>query len=116
MATSRTKPLTKDELPANLVILGQEFSVELGDLSSESSDEHAYGETHGYDRKIIIDKAHPRKTLDRTLFHEAIHAALHVGGAVALLDDKVEEAIVMCMEAAFADIVDIRSLEVGESD
>lgn len=59
-----------------------------------------------------MNASHSVETQQSTLFHEAIHAALGVAGLNAVLEDKVEEAVVRCIENAFSEIVDVYALAI----
>ena len=110
--SKRRKPLIKPEdLPSHIIILGQKFRIEVCDM-----DENDYGETLGYERLIKISKHQSKELVMHTLFHEAVHAALHVTGQTSLLSDNMEEAVVMAMEAAFAEAIDIDKLAIDEED
>lgn len=109
MKKSRKKPEDLG-LPETITILGCTYKVEVTDLPDDE-----YGETLGYERIIKIAKNHDVSNVQRTLFHEAVHAALHTSGCTALLHEKQEEAIVMAMEHAFSDYIDMDKF-IGKKD
>ena len=102
---SKPEVITYADIPKAVNILGQIFKVELRDLPSSE-----YGETRGYEKLIIINRKQPKSTALHTLFHECIHAALHVSGHTSTLKHNQEESLVMMLEAAFGDCIDITVL------
>ena len=57
-------------------------------------------------RKILIDPDEDEKnTRMLTIFHEAIHAALDIGGVAHALSPDMEEAIVRCIENGLGPLV-----------
>jgi hypothetical protein len=102
--------LKKEDLPKSLILLGQEFHIELSELEKAEDEDTVYGETNGQERKIRIDKYHPKPSLNHTLFHESIHAVLHISGQSIHLTEAQEEAITVVIENAFGDYINIRDL------
>lgn len=102
---SKAEVITYADIPKTVTILGRVFKVELRDLPASD-----YGETRGYENLIIMNRKQPKSTAHNTLFHECIHAALHVSGHTSILKHSQEEAIVMMLEAAFGDCIDITAL------
>lgn len=102
---SKAEVITYADVPRNVTILGQVYKVELRDLPSTD-----YGETRGYEKLIILNRKQPKASAHSTLFHECIHAALHISGHTSLLKHRHEESIVMMLEAAFGDCIDITVL------
>lgn len=100
----------KKALPKSIIVFGIVFSVE---ISSELG-EHTMGETDGYNRTIKINPNQSEEQLHSTLFHEALHAILHVSGLTALLTTGLEEGIVMALEAALSDKINLSTLENKE--
>lgn len=74
--------------------------------------EPLWGETHPFEYWIKVNASHSIEVQEATLFHEAIHAALGVAGLNEILDEKTEEAVVRCLENAFAEIVNVYALGV----
>jgi hypothetical protein len=85
-------------LPKTVKVSGKEFQVKVSDLTAEG----LHGDVDVEKRLIRIGKG-TLAIQKSTLFHERIHAALALGGVSALLSDKLEEAIVLCIEHAFSD-------------
>jgi hypothetical protein len=97
----------KSKLPKEVTILGREHTVKVEKCSSEED----MGEMlRGY-RTIRISPSHPKDTLESTLFHECVHAALYTAGLSELLTEDQEEAVVICMESAFAHAIDLDKLK-----
>ena len=98
-------------LPTKINIFGKTVSV----VRVEMKDGE-FGEYEQHKRIIKINKKSAQEEAFETLFHEAIHAALHISGLSAMLpvDKKVdlEEAIVTCLENAFSDAIDVDKLRV----
>lgn len=102
----------KQQLPKTIKILGRNFEINYKPNLKEEDGNYLYGETFGRDLRIDINSSISLQMQKDTLFHEAIHAALEVSGLTGLLDDKLEEAIVTCLEHAFAHIVDVSALGI----
>jgi len=103
----KSKPtIQSKEVLKRLNILGVPFEVVLADL-----EDGTYGETEGHARKIMINRNQPKNLVLSTLFHEAIHAVLHVSGHTELLTHQQEEALVIALESAFAHAIDFIKLE-----
>ena len=102
----------KKQLPPKINILGKDIRVLKEKIKKEEGEAKIFGEFN--DSKMLI-KINPKLTPHEekiTLFHEAVHAALHVSGLTHLLpsDGKLEEALVRVMEHAFAHAIDIHKL------
>jgi hypothetical protein len=93
MTTKRRS--SRFQLPEFVIILGCKFSVSDVVLS-----DNTYGETDGTERTIKVDlhKHTSQEQVTSTLFHEMIHAVLHVSGQSELLRGKQEEALVVALE------------------
>ena len=77
--------------PDSVKVMGHVVPIEYKDVGTKNL---------GYyeDRKITLNinkNAHWNK---RVLFHETIHAIFHFSGVSNFLSDKLEEAIVECLE------------------
>ena len=88
MKKKKPPQLKQSDLPRSVKILGQVFTVEL--VKDLGEDGEHFGETQGDDRKILINKEQSLISAHRTLYHECIHAALHITGLNQLLSDKLE--------------------------
>ena len=84
-------------------ILGVEFKIIYMNLESEG----LFGDCNVGTRTIRIGSNHPPETQHSTLWHECIHAAIGVAGLNNLLTTELEEALVICLEHAFNDHVDL---------
>lgn len=114
---STTAKKSRIPLPTQIKILGKIFQVSyVPTLIDAETKEELFGETHGRDFKIEISTRFPRDIQEKTLFHEAMHAALSVAGLDHILEDRVEEAIISCLENAFSDVVNVHSLAVDSND
>lgn len=94
-------------LPSELYCMGIKFRVEMVD----SIEEDAVGETAGELRVIRIDKNQDSRRQWTTLFHEYMHACLHVIGYANESVPEIEEMIVQTTEHA----VEIFMLSHGQS-
>jgi hypothetical protein len=104
-------------VPSKVRIFGKVIHVFREDMPKEE-----FGEYHQHEYKITISKRLGTDDALHTLFHECIHAALHISGLSEMLpgpngsdDDKtadLEEAIVTCLENALYDMVDIEKIRV----
>ena len=93
------------EIPATIEILGVEFKVKVVKLKG------VYGDCDTDKRVIRLDSSLSKSDRERTLFHEAIHAALRVSGFAELLsDEKQEEALTVMLENAFSRAIDVEKL------
>lgn len=109
MSVKNKPTIQSKEVLKRLNILGVPFEVVLADL-----EDGTYGETDGHARKILINRNQPKSLVMSTLFHEAIHAILHVTGHTELLTHQQEEALVIALESALAHAVDFSKLEYRE--
>jgi len=108
----RTTRHRKPPMPRQIRILGKVFDVSyIPHLKAAEDGEELHGQMHPLAFKIDINSIKSRSAQESTLFHEAIHGALDITGLADLIDnEKLEEAIVRCIECAFADVVDIYAL------
>lgn len=86
-------------LPEYLMVLGVRFRVEMVD-TVDTEDGAAVGETNGELRVIRIAKSQDSRRQWTTLFHEFMHAVLHVIGYANESIHEVEEMIVQSSEHA----------------
>ena len=56
------------------------------------------GESNSTARTIKVRADQKGDEFERTLLHEIIHSALGLSGVGELLDERMEEAIVVCLE------------------
>lgn len=90
---------SKLPLPDHIMVLGTKFRVELVD-TVDTEDGAAVGETNGELRVIRIAKTQDSRRQWTTLFHEFMHAVLHVIGYANESVHEVEEMIVQSSEHA----------------
>lgn len=91
-------------LPTKARIAGLEFTVNYT-YNLENDAESLAGQLTPHKRiiDICLDSNESLDEIMSTLFHEAIHAALHQSGISAVIgDEKIEEGIVVIMEHTFA--------------
>lgn len=104
----------KFKLPKAVMIFGTKFEVKECKIDA-GADEEIYGECRGHDRIIKIQVGQSPASQRRTLFHECIHAAFFVGGLSEMLSEvkgELEEAVVICLENAFSDIIDLDKIRI----
>lgn len=80
---------------------GAEWRLSWKRSLAQGEDSRCWGETHGVDRKIVLSRKELEGKPDvaaRIMFHELLHAALHMGGLDAALHENSEEAVVSCLE------------------
>jgi hypothetical protein len=94
--------------PNKVIILGQPFTIK---YEPSSKMQGLFGDTDVDSHVIRINKSLPEHSIQSTLFHEFLHAALAVAGISYVISDNIEEAIVRCLENAL--VPHIR-LTVGE--
>ena len=104
-------------VPTKVLIFGKVISVSREDMPRDE-----FGEYHQHEYRITISKRLSPEDALHTLFHECIHAALHISGLSAVIpgprdnDDMdtvdLEEAIVTCLENALYDMVDLDKIRV----
>jgi hypothetical protein len=80
--------------PTAMTICGVPFKV----THPTKMPEHEVGESHATERTIKIKANQKGEEFELTLLHEVIHSILGVSGIAELLDEKTEEAIVICLE------------------
>jgi len=91
-------------IPSSVSIMGQDVPV----LLVESLNCKSHAEFDGNAELIRISEASPHNR-QKLLLHESIHAALYLAGLSDLIDDeKLEEAIVMCLETALHKYVEFK--------
>lgn len=97
------------KLPKSVRIAGQKWTLH---LESHSEDDlRLFGETDDHELTITLftrpHKDYPKRgTIQATLFHECLHAALHSTGMTAMIgDDDKEEALVTALENAMWPLV-----------
>lgn len=100
------RKIEKKDLPEKINILGMTFDIEL----DASLDPLSYGETESKSYIIKINPLH-YKERKLTLLHECIHAALGVSGLSEIIEEKVEEAIVVCIENALYPYFSVKGLK-----
>jgi len=93
--------------PTEENILGTEFTVDYVGIKqlSGTPDEDVHGETHGFQKKILIRDSLTGDDLVSTLLHEYMHAILHVSGWTYALDEKHEEGVVSALESGLYPII-----------
>ena len=96
-------------IPKILTILGRKWQVEI--LDYHEGDEDCFGETHSTASTISLYTAphtrYPiRGSMQATLFHECLHAALATTGLDEILTDKVEETVVTTIEQALWPLIE----------
>lgn len=89
-----------NKLPDSITILGVEWRVEVvPGLADEETGEQIYGETEGNSmHRIRINGDQDSRRQWDTLYHECIHAYLHVTGLGNKLSDETEEVIAQAGE------------------
>ena len=100
-------------LPSKVSIMGRTFDVKVMNLKG------CAGDCTVADSLIRIHQAQSVESAKATLWHEAIHAALGISGLTELLEaknDSLEEAIVRCIEHAFADVVNVDKLSISDKN
>ena len=98
--------MSQKKLPTKINILGREIKV-----LREEMKEGEFGEYEQHRYIIKVNKKSDYNEAMQTIFHEAVHAAIHISGLSQILPQNdfmdVEEAIVTCFENAFSDAIDI---------
>lgn len=87
---------------SSITVLGQKIRIVRQPLDDK------YGQFDSAKREIHLDPSYPRASVDATLLHEVLHAALHVGGISYALSDEIEEAVVRCIEHALVPLVQFK--------
>ena len=77
-----------------LSIGGEKFKVSYEDIED-------FGQTHFDKKLIVIRKGLSKEDSKRTLFHEAIHAALFMSGISFTFEGGQEEAVVRALDNIF---------------
>ena len=80
------------KLPESLVVGGHEIKVKVGKLKKA----HAEYDTGNY--TITVDPDTNPAHVEMYLFHELVHAALHISGIEHVIDIKTEEAIAWSLQ------------------
>jgi len=106
-------PPKKKTLPTKINIFGRDILVR-----REEMKEGEFGEYEQHKYLIKISKRSDINEARQTLFHEAIHAALHISGLSMVLPDNdgidLEEAIVVCLENAFGHLIDVDKFKLDK--
>lgn len=95
--------LTKRNLtkfPDTIPILGIPFEIQYPKVVKDEDGEELSGDCDVNHRRLRISTTEneTEEQAESTLLHETIHGILGVSGVSALLEDKVEEAIVLALE------------------
>ncbi len=86
-----------NRLPESVLVSGVRFSI----AWEHTFDDCVFGDTDVHDRKVRMgDRCKIPAERASTLFHELMHCALGVAGFGEMLEEKLEEAIVTCLENA----------------
>jgi hypothetical protein len=80
--------------PTGITIGGVPFKV----TYPAKMEENQVGESDAMERTIKIKANQKGDEFERTLLHEVVHAAMGISGISELFDEKIEEAIVICLE------------------
>ncbi len=108
---SRQK-ITINKLPKKVKVLGRTITVVRGPMKEEE-----FGEYKQHKYQITINNKLNHTEAMQTLFHEILHASLHISGISQLIpvpadgEDTgvdLEEGIVVCLENAISHAVDIK--------
>ena len=96
------------KIPSSVVLLGAKWAVRIADWNDGSMED--FGETDYSSQTItLFTGPHvrwPQKgSMQQTLLHECIHAALSTSGHGELLGDKQEEAVVIALEQALMPLI-----------
>jgi Zn-dependent peptidase ImmA (M78 family) len=75
------------KLPDSVTVGGHEIKVKIGKLKKA----HAEYDSDSY--TVTIDSDTPADRVEMYLFHELVHAALHIGGVDQSLKIEQEEAV-----------------------
>lgn len=101
-------------LPKKVSILGRPVTVVREDMKDGE-----YGEYIQHKYLIKVSKSSNIDEAMNTLFHECVHAALHISGLSQMIpqaaDDNspdLEEALVVMLESAFSHVIDINKLKL----
>lgn len=94
------------EIPETIDILGTSFRI----ILDAEMDKLEYGETQSKDYTIKLNPLHYNER-KLTILHECIHAAFGVSGLCEILDEKMEEAIAVCIENALAPYFVVKGLK-----
>lgn len=93
-------PSTRVRKPKQLQVLGVVFDCSWDTASMPADSKDDYGETLFEDRRLCINspKHKTAESLERTVFHELMHACLALAGQDQHLDDKTEEGVIRALE------------------
>ena len=97
-----------DSLPAAVTVLGKTFKVTVTNLKG------LYGDCDVGAGVIRIHQGLDVDVAKKTLFHEAIHAALGVSGHNEMLKEDQEEAIVRMFEHAFSNCMNLDKISLDK--
>lgn len=112
LTVKERREILENSLPRRIAVFGKIFEVQITNLKG------LHGDCNEDTQVIRLHQALDLQAAKRTLFHEAIHAALAVSGHKYMLledekdDGKHEEALVRMLEQAFADCMDVSKLAV----
>lgn len=81
-----------------IVIGGVKFDIEHTPGIRDEERQPLHGDTDTSKRIIRINSSDPRPTQHQTLFHECIHAIIHISGHSATLTEQQEEAITLALD------------------
>jgi len=102
----------KKNRPSSIFIKGTPFDIIYEDVVTDGDEkEELYGLTdvQALWIKISLSKNTTEELLQKTLFHEVIHATLGMGGQGDTIgDEKIEEGIVVCLENGLWQLMDFR--------
>lgn len=96
------------EIPKYIDVLGSRYRVRVTSdkLIDPETREELAGLTHNDSKLIEIAGYQDTSKRWKTFLHEYMHAALHVGGPVFLLEDNGEEVIVRNIESAMIQLIE----------
>jgi hypothetical protein len=92
--------------PTSITVGGVPFKI----TYPAKMDEGQVGESNAMERTIQIKSNQKGDEFERTLLHEVVHAAMGISGVSELFDEKVEEAVVICLENSLHSLYKRRDL------
>ena len=112
----KVKP--KSKVPSKIKLFGKTITVQ-----RQTMKEHEFGEYLQHRYLININSKLDDTAALQTLFHEILHASLHISGVSQLIPQSadtdsnvegpdLEEAIVVCLENALSDFINIEQFRV----